>query len=405
MELNKKQSGGFLQALALILAACIFNTNTSSFIVIIESVASHFAPMGMQSTQVSLLQTLPSLFMIPAVFGGGFLKSRFSQKTLTMFGWGLYGCFGLLLMFIDHYILFIIVRACMGFGLGIALPQPKAIVAKLYDGEKRASLIGYISMVGGVISLLISISLGYVAAVNWRFALLLYPVFAIVVIVLVGLFVPHLPPENFKATAAPGEKKEPLNKFVWALIIAGFFSFIICSVIQVKTGQLVQERGFGGSVETGWVSACATLGTFTGGLTFGRLYKTFGRWMLCISAVCAAVGYFVLASAPVLVVAFIGSYLCGLGSVGTINPYLVARISFVAPKSRKSDAITYITASTYGGQFFGTLYLTVVQALFGPSASAALMSVSGSFIIMLVIAFLFMTCTKKQSAELAKINE
>ena len=106
-----------------------------------------------------------------------------------------------------------------------------------------------------------------------------------------------------------------------------------------------------------------------------------------------------------LVVAFIGSYLCGLGSVGTINPYLVARISFVAPKSRKSDAITYITASTYGGQFFGTLYLTVVQALFGPSASAALMSVSGSFVIMLVIAFIFMTSTKKQSAELAKINE
>lgn len=149
-----------MQALALILAACIFNTNTSSFIVIIESVASHFAPMGMQSTQVSLLQTLPSLFMIPAVFGGGFLKSKFSQKTLTMFGWGLYGFFGLLLMFIDHYILFIVVRVCMGFGLGIALPQPKAIVAKLYDGEKRASLIGYISMVGGVISLLISISLG-----------------------------------------------------------------------------------------------------------------------------------------------------------------------------------------------------------------------------------------------------
>ncbi len=46
-----------------------------------------------------------------------------------------------------------------------------------------------------------------------------------------------------------------------------------------------------------------------------------------------------------------------------------------------------------GGQFFGTLYLTVVQALFGPSASAALMSVSGSFVIMVVIAFIFMTCT------------
>ncbi len=264
MELNKKQNGGLMQALALILAACIFNTNTSSFIVIIESVANHFGPMGMQSTQVSLLQTLPSLF-----YDSGSVRRRFPEIQVQPENpdhvW-LGGCmdfFGLLLMFIDQYILFIIIRACMGFGLGIALPQPKAIVAKLYDGEKRASLIGYISMVGGVISLLISISLGYVAAVNWRFALLLYPVFAIVVIILVGLFVPHLPPENFKATAQPGEKKkEPLNKFVWALIIAGFFSFIICSVIQVKTGQLVQERGFGGSVETGWVSACATLGTF-----------------------------------------------------------------------------------------------------------------------------------------------
>lgn len=401
--MDKKENGGFMQALALILAACIFNTNTSSFIVIIESVAEHFGPMGMNDTMVSLLQTLPSLFMIPAVFGGGYLKSKFSQKTLTMFGWGLYGLFGLCLMFIDHYILFIVVRACMGFGLGIALPQPKAIVAKLYDGEKRASLIGYISMVGGMISLLISISLGYVAAINWRFALLLYPVFAIVVILLVAAFVPKLPAETYKAST--DGKKEPMNKFVWALIIVGFFSFIICSVIQVKTGQLVQEKGFGASVETGWVSACATLGTFTGGLTFGRLYKHFGRWMLCVSAVCAAIGYILLSQAPVLVVAFIGSYLCGLGSVGTINPYLVARISFVAPKSRKSDAITYITASTYGGQFFGTLYLSIISALFGSSASTALLSVAVCFIIMFVVAFLFMTSTKQESAELAKINE
>lgn len=402
MEENKKQTGGFMQAIALILAACIFNTNTSSFIVIIESAAEHFGPMGMASTQVSLLQTLPSLFMTPAVFGGGFLKSKLSQKTLTMFGWGLYGVFGLSLMFIDNYIAFIIVRACMGFGLGVALPQPKAIVAKLYDGEKRASLIGYISMVGGIISLLISISLGYVAAVNWRYALLLYPVFALVVIVLVGIFVPYLPPENYKTST--GGKKEPLNKFVWALIVAGFFVFIICSVIQVKTGQLVQEKGFGASVETGYVSACATLGTFTGGLTFGRLYKKFGRWMLCVSALCAAIGYFVLASAPVLVVAFIGSYLCGLGSVGTINPYLVARISFVAPPSRKSDAITYITASTYGGQFFGTAYLSLVESIFGAGASVALMSVSGAFAVVLIVAFIFMPSTKKESEELAKVN-
>lgn len=402
MENNNNRSRGFLQAFALILAGVIFNTNTSSFVVIITNVAEHFAPMGMKGAQVSLLQTLPSLFMLPAVFLGGWLKSKFSQKTLTMLGWGIYGLLGLSLMFIDNYLVFIGIRACMGIGLGIALPQPKAMIAKLYDGDKRASMIGYISMTGGLVSLIISVSLGYIAAINWRYALCLYPIFAIVVIALVGLFVPKLAPESRKASSGV---KEPLNKFVWAIIIAGFFVFIICSVIQVKAGMLIKENGFGAEKETGFFSAFTTLGTFTGGLVFGRVYKRIKRWMFCISSVVAAAGYLIVAFAPTLPVVFIGGYLAGLGSVGTIMPYLVARISFAAPKSRQSDAITYITACTYGGQFCGTFYISAVGKLFGPAASTALLAVSISFAIMAVIAFLFISTTKKENAELIKANE
>ena len=74
MELNKKQNGGLMQALALILAACIFNTNTSSFIVIIESVANHFGPMGDAEHP-----GLPVADPAPLFYDSGSVRRRFPE--------------------------------------------------------------------------------------------------------------------------------------------------------------------------------------------------------------------------------------------------------------------------------------------------------------------------------------
>lgn len=400
MEKNKSL---FWQSFALIFAGIIFNTNTSSFVVIISNVAEHFIPLGMQSTQVSLLQTLPALLMVPAILGGGLLVARFSQKSLTITGWALYGLCGLSLVFINNYMTFIIVRALMGVGLGIALPQPKAMVAKLYDGKKRASMIGYISMFGGLTSFIISLSLGYIASVNWRYALLVYPFFAVIAITLVSIFVPKLPPEKKKEQNGP---KEPMGKFVWAVCIAGFFIFVVGSVIQIKTGALVREYGYGETKETGWVSACVTLGTFLGGLMFGRIHNKLGRWMFPVSGLVAAAGYLVLVTSNTIVVAMIGGFLSALGSIGTIMPYLIARVSFCAPKARKSFAITMVSTATYLGQFMGTFYINAIEKAFGTSAATTLSSVSIVYAAIAIIGFIFIASTKKANDELlARIQQ
>lgn len=397
--------GGFratMQAVSLVLAAVIFNTNTSSFMVVIADVAEYFAPMGMSGSQVSLMQTLPSLCMIPTVLCGVYLKERFSQKTLTIAGWGIYGFLGFCLMFIDNWISFIAVRACMGIGLGVALPQAKAMITKIYNGSKRAKMIGYVSMTGGLVGVIISTTLGYVGAISWRYAMLVYPVFALVVIVLVSAFVPKLPLENREFY---GGQKQPLNKFVFAVIALGFVVFVICSVIQIKAGVYVRESGFGSTTYTGYLSACGTFGTFCGGLLFGRIYKVLGRWSLCFSALIAASAYIGIATAGSFPIALVCAYFAAFGSVGTIMPYLITRISFVSPPQRKSDAVTYLTASTYGGQFFGTFFLMAVEALFGGAARTAFASVAVVFVVLLIVSFLFMLATKKESDVLVKRYE
>lgn len=386
-----------LQSFALVFAGVIFNTNTSSFVVIISNVAEHFMPLGMQSTQVSLLQTLPALFIVPAILSGGMLITKFSQKTLIIFGWALYGLCGLALFFINNYMVFIIVRACMGIGLGITLPQPKAMIAKLYDGKLRANMLGYISMFGGLVSFAISLSLGYIAAIDWRYALFVYPFFAVIAITLVTLFVPKLPPEPKKEKSG---NKEPMGKFVWVICVAGFFVFVVGSVIQIKTGALVREHGFGATKETGWVSACITLGTFTGGLMFGRIYNKLGRWMFGACGIVAAIGYTIFATSRHIVVAMIGGYISALGCIGTLMPYMIARVSFCAPKVRRSIAITMVSTCTYFGQFMGTFYIKAIESIFGTSASTTLASVAVVYAVIAVIGFIFVASTKKENSEL-----
>ncbi len=383
------------QKFALIFAAIIFNTNTSSFVVIIANIAEHFGPQGMTSAQVSLLQTLPALFIVPATFISGLLVTRMSKKTIILMGWLFYGLCGVALYFVQDYMLFIAVRACMGIGIGLVLPQPRAMVTQLYQGEERANIIGYISMVGGLVSFAISLSLGYVAAVNWRYALFVYPFFAVIAVVLVALFVTKVPPEPKKSQL--DGPKEPLGKFVWATCIAGFFIFVIGSVIQIKTGSFVRELGLGASQETGWVSACVTLGTFVGGLLFGRIHAKLKRWTFAISALWAAFGYLVFVTAGSVPQLCIGGFIAANGSIGTIMPYLVARVSFAAPLSRKTFAMTMVSTCTYLGQFMGTFYIQLIESIFGNAAIVTLSSVAVAFTVISVCGFIFIAATKREN--------
>lgn len=400
-RVNPEMKYGFGLALALILAGCMFNTNTSSILVCIADIYEHFAPQGMDETTMSLLTTLPSLLMLPIVFIP--LKAKFPQKTLIIIGWTIYGALGLSLMFIDNWIMFIIARGCMGIGLGIALPHPKALITKLYSPDKRASMIGYVSMVGGLVGITISISLGYVASLDWRLAMLVFPVFAVVVITLVALFVPKLPVED---RAFYGGKKAPLNMFVYLLLILGAVIFVVCSVIQVKAGLYVRESGIGSTQETGYISAVITAGTFCGGFLFGRVYNKLGRWSFPFFATISCIAYVVLSTSSSMVLVFVACFFCGYGSVGSIMPYLITRVAAVAPKTRKTDVITWMTACTYGGQFLGTFYLMAVANLFGPSAQVALLSVGGVFGILVVIALVFMFATRQKLQEtIASLEE
>lgn len=79
-----KENRGFWVKFTIICLGIMFNINTSSFVVLINSIAGTFVPMGMTGPQVSMLITLPTLIMIPGVLLNGKLIKIFSMRSIMI---------------------------------------------------------------------------------------------------------------------------------------------------------------------------------------------------------------------------------------------------------------------------------------------------------------------------------
>lgn len=398
-KIKEASKSGIMQLFALIFVAIIFNTNTSSFVVIMADIAEAFKPQGMTTTQLSMMQTLPTLVMIPSILFSGWLLTRVSKKWIVVSGWLVYGLCGFALYFVQDYRVFLVVRGLMGVGLGLVNPQSRSMIAQVLSGDKVASTMGYLSMFGGFISFSISIGMGYIAAANWRNGLLLFPVFTLIAVVLALAFIPTLPVEPKKAQLIQEGKNEPYGKFVFSMWMAGFCIFCIATVIQVRTAPFVRELGLGSTTLTGWVSAAASLGTFFGGWLFGFWHKKFHRWTFPIACAWAAVGYFTFCTAHSIPQLLIGAGIAANGSLGSLMPYLTSRVALAAPVTRKSMAITTLTILNFLGQFSATYYIMFVDKVMGKNAALTLGSVSVSFAILSIAGFIFVAKTKKENEE------
>jgi len=390
---------------ALIFLAIIFNTNTSSFVVIMSDINQSFKAQGMTATQLSMIQTLPTLVCVPSIFLSGWLLTRISKKWICVIGWIIYGLCGLTLFFIADYRIFLVVRGMMGVGLGLVNPQSRSMIAHVLSRDKVAHTMGYLSMFGGFVSFTLAISMGYVASINWRLGLLVFPILTLIAVSLALAFVPTVPVEPKRATLIQEGKHEPLNKFVVAMWIAGPIVFCIDTVIQVKTSLYVRELGLGASTVSGWVAAASALGTFFGGFLFGFWHKRLRRWLFPVACMWSAFGYLILCTAHSIPQLLIGGFIVLNGSVGTLNPYLTSRVALAAPVSRKSMAITILTVGNFLGQFMATYYIAAMDKILGGSSAATLGSVGVSFIIIGICAGTFVWTTRDSNEKLMQSFE
>jgi hypothetical protein len=275
-------------------------------------------------------------------------------------------------------------------------------------------------MGGGIISIIMSLSFGFITNVaGWRSCLWAFPIISALFIILAFLFIPVLPPEKRAVPSdAGGEKpKQPsLGRPVWMLCLAGFCIYAIGAVIQIKSSVYIVQKGFGGAFETGILSASNTAGIIFGGFFFGGIYKVIKRWILPIAAVLTGGFYFLFVNASSLVLGCVaGFFICGI-SIGILMIYLITRATFVAPPPRITTAVTMVTLANYLGQFITTYYISAVETLFNAPeilvtnsapqrlATTSLTAVAVCYVFIGIVGAIYIAATAKESAQAGAVR-
>lgn len=384
---------------AVVLIGTMYHTNTSSFVVLINSIASDmlvFNGGDMQPDQIGWLISIPSLFMIPGVLLSPLILQKIKMRTFMIVSWALFGLSGLAIFFCETTLTVLACRAVMGFAIGLCQPSSRALPSRVYDDTWRGRVLGWVDFIGGAMSMLCSLVFGQIAMIDWRLSMFCYPVIALIVIALAVLFVPNLPVEKDQRQAQLRQgPKRALGLTVWVLVIAAFVCFVIGAVIQIKTSIIVDELGLGGPDVAALVSMANTFGIVVFGFLFGWLYKWLGRWLYPIGLLITTAGYFWFANShDTLSLCVSGAVASGV-AIGILMVYNIARVTYTAPVERITTAITLITLASYVGQVFTTPFINLVEGIWGGSATVSLTAVGVVFGAMFIIALSYVFATRK----------
>ncbi len=336
------------------------------------AIKEHFANCSPMTVQ--LIVSLPALFIILTTFLFRPLCRLMRTRTLALTGLVLYVAAGAGAFFVDSIGLLLVLRALLGISVGMIMPLSTGLLAFYFPPEEQGRLMGLsaaMNQMGGVVATLLA---GVLAAVEWRYAFLVY-LAGLVAAVLVVLLLPN------ERLAARGIrlKISTLTRF-HPSVTAMLFIMLLFFVYPTNFALTAREQGVG-TLATTLVMVGLDVVAFVVGLAFGWLMRHLPRQMKYVAPLFFLSGYAVLAFMPGMGGMVLGSALIGLAN-GAGVPYVNTIASIKGGRDAAVTVMPLISAALYLGQFLSPL-------LVGPLARA-IGGTQAPYLVAMCLAVLFL---------------
>lgn len=332
------------------------------------TLAQHFA-----GHDVSWISTLPTLFVVVGTFvAGSVMGKAMKYRTLAIVSCILYLIGGCGPAFFDNYMITLVFRAILGFGLGMMSPLGNALIIGLYKGQKQASMLGYGTLcmnAGGIVLQMLGGSLASIPEVGWKYVFYGHA-FCLVGLVM-AFFLPEPEVPAAAAAADAPKTKEKMNGIVW--VIAGLFCLfnVLNFPIMMNISVLFEVRNAGGATAAATSLSLYTVAGCVAGLLFGKIFQLMQRWCLAIGyALCGlgALCVYVGTSGPVMTM---GLMLIGFG-FSIIMPCFMAWTGMATPPSTVAAATSILMALMNLGGFLSSFWLQLLNAVAGENLYSAI---------------------------------
>lgn len=362
----------------LLLANSLGPLGTSLLSPVLDSLID---PFGVSATDIGLMisvYTAPGIVMIPIA---GILADRFGRKRILLLGLSIFGIAGVSIATTTNYQIVLGLRLFQGIAFAGLTPVIITSIGDLYVESAEATAQGIRFTESGIVQAGFPLLAGVLVVIGWQFPFLIYALAIPVGILMFLWFEEPTSITNGDTTTTNHEpgRSESLTilellryRRVWALVIGRSFPQLVW-IGFITYNSIIVIRLIGGTpFQAGMLVAIGSVTYAVAASQAGRITAYFnGRFYpLFVASVCLGVGLAIIVLSPVLLSAYVGSAIAGVGFGLALSLYRSV-ITGLAPESLRGSLVGLAES---GGRVTATLAPLLMGGIIG--AATALYSFS-----------------------------
>ena len=294
--------------------------------------------------EVQMLESLPSLMIIPFILLAGRWTVKGNKITLLVVGTAIFLLSGVWCTTSYTLVELIIASTLVGVGAGMIIPLSTGLVVDYFTGDKRVKQLGISSAVNNLTLVVATSAVGYLADVEWHLAFVVYllPVVTLLLIPALSRTKPEPEPKS-----GAQNRQTTLNVKIIVGLVLFYFAITYTSLIVTYNTSYVASMAGMRSSEAGVIISLFFLAIMAPGFMLNRIIAIFGRMVNLWSLVAMCIGLLLMSIPhPTATSLTIGAILTGLG-YGVMQPIIYDKAATNAPPHLSTLSLAIVMTTNY----------------------------------------------------------
>lgn len=294
--------------------------------------------------EVEMLESLPSLMIIPFMLLSGRWSVRGNKIRLLVIGSAIFLISGIGSLLSRSLVELIVLGAIMGIGAGIIIPLSTGFVVDYFTGDYRIKQLGISSAVNNLALVGATSLTGYLADIEWHFAFAVYLLPAVTLILIPALS--HTRPEPEPPQGAQRRQQGLNGRIIVGLMLFYFIITYASLVVTFNTSYLASEGGMSSS-KSGLLISLFFLAIMAPGFVLNGIMKLLGKATNLWSLVVMGAGLVIMSLPhPSFLKLAVGAILTGLG-YGVMQPLIYDKAATNSPPHLSTLALSLVMVVNY----------------------------------------------------------
>lgn len=312
--------------------------------------------------EFQMLTVLPNFIIIPFILWSGHLCTRFSRSAVLATGLVVYAISAVIYLFTQSMTGLILLGCLLGAGCGLVVPIATGIIGEYFSGREKVCKLGVASGISNFVVIIGTIFVGWIAAIDWHLAFLIYLV-PIIPIALMPFMTKDFLARHSVVTKTQTSEAANIQERIESsdqtcgltretvLLLAGIIGLYVLTTYSVEvvsyfTPFAMQHYSLT-TDDVGVVTAMFFLASSLSGFLLNPILKLLKDQANFWAIICCIAGLYLAAVWHSYFGYMVGTFIMGWG-YGIIQPIIYDKTTRLAPTKEKSTLyFSYVLTANY----------------------------------------------------------